>query len=176
MITTLQLAALQELDGKLAENDILLETSPTSYEIIQEEYLPEEPQPSDVLLLTLRVEFFTQIASGEDMRTLAESILLSNVDSDFVPDSSTLTIRSLNRPKKDKEGNYIWDIQVQWEANAKINEAEIVSRLLWQTPESAQTRLLDSGTISRDASISLTPQWWPRLPILPFRLHVTGTE
>jgi hypothetical protein len=176
MLTTLQLAALIELEGNLAENDIILETSPTSFEIIQEEYLPEEPQPSDVLLLTLRVEFFSPIGSGDDMRALAESILLTNVDPEFVPDSKTLTIRSLNQPKMDKDGNYIWNIQVQWEANAIINEAEIVSRFLWQTPESALTRLLDTGTVSQDASITLTPQWWPRLPILPFRLHVTGTE
>jgi hypothetical protein len=176
MLSTLQVAALQELDGNLAENDILLETNPTSYEIIQEEYLPEEPQPADVLMLTLRVEFYSPIGSGEDMRTLAETILITNVDPDFEPDSKTLTIRSLNRPKLDKDGSYNWNIQVQWEANAIINEAEIVSRLLWQTPESAVTQLHETGTISRDASITLTPEWWPRLPILPFRLHVTGTE
>jgi len=174
MLGNLYSAAIEELTTMLEPGDLVLKTDPTDYKIIQDIFTPAEIQPADELILTLQVEYLAYIASSEDTRALGQSVLTANLPSGFSPDTSTLVIHYIDQPTINSSGIYRWDLQAEWEIVASLNEIDAVTLVLWQKPEDAVDLLLESLPVEKPISIEMTPIWWPRLPILPFRLSITN--
>jgi hypothetical protein len=174
MLENLYTAAIEELTMMLEPGDLVLKPDPTDYTIIQDIFTPAEIQPADELFLTMQVEFFAQIASGEDTRELGQSVLTANLPSSFLPDLSSLEIQYMDQPTINSNQAYNWEIQAGWEIVASLDEIEAVTLILWQKPEDAVDLLLESLPIEKPVVIEMTPKWWPRLPILPFRLSITS--
>jgi hypothetical protein len=64
------------------------------------------------------------------------------------------------------------EISAGWETTTEINEALAVQMVLWKKPEDALKQLTDNFSIENKIGITINPHWWPRLPILPFRVNI----
>ena len=175
MVSALQETAFTEFEFGLQPGDVVLSTNPILQQTLEEAYTPEAGQPADFLDLTLRLEFLLPYASGADLYQLGRAVLDRHITEDFTPRPETLQISQLDEPVTDEEGRANWKMQASWQMGANFDAAKAVSLALGQTPEQATRQLIDQMPIEETAKIRLTPAWWPRLPVLPFRITIVNT-
>ena len=171
LLDTLQQTALNELRDLLEPGDLLLTTSPSLTQIIASEYTPQEIQPADWLSLQLRAEFEGLVARGADLQSLAQDALNANLPSGYTPVEGTLTYEILDAPVV--AGNIAeWLLFVQRQISAQVSESQAVQIVLGKTPAQAVQALDSQLPLDGPVSLTLLPAWWPRLPLIPFRVQV----
>jgi len=172
MLEILYDAALVELEDMLEENDILLKSDPADYMVIEEQYSPSEIQPGDDLFLTLQAEYKAVIVSAEDIYSISRTVLKANLPEGYEYFPSTIEITHLDQPESKSNDRYFWEVEAKCEIGAIIDNREAANMVLWLIPDEALKVLLEHLPIDQDVSIESFPRWWPRLPILPFRVIV----
>jgi hypothetical protein len=60
----------------------------------------------------------------------------------------------------------------KWQMKAEINPAKTIQSILFRKPDDAIKQLQKGFPIDENVSIMANPNWWPRLPILPFRINL----
>jgi len=173
---SLRETALNDLKFELDSGDVILDSAPQVYQVLEEHLSPEIGEPADQLELTLRLEFRIPYAAGADLYQLGRTVLERQVPAGFVPRPETLTITQLNTPLPIGENAASWKIEVSWLLNAELDEAQAVSRVLGLTPDDAAAQIAANLPVSGAPEIVLWPEWWPRLPILPFRIQLIEKE
>jgi hypothetical protein len=168
----LQISALDEIQERLGTRDVLLTPIPTQTATIKNEFDPADDQPASLLTLDLQLEFEALVASEQDLKNLATSILDANLVPGFTPIPGTLEIEHLTSPTPDENQNYRWEMVARQEIQAQPNEIQTAQLSLGLPPAQAGERLTDNLLLATPPEISLTPSWWPRLPVIPFRINV----
>jgi len=169
---SLRATAENEFNNQIEPGDILLSVVPTPTQILEEVYEPAENQPADQLTLSLRLEFEGNIASNADLQSLAASALNANLPEHYTPLPDTLEISNLAQPRQEN-GSFQWRMQAQRQLQAQIIESQTISLALGLPVQEAEQRLASNLPLRERPEIQLAPAWWPRLPILPFRIRIT---
>jgi len=175
LLASLQETALSDLEFRLDSGDILLSETPELLQVLEETSIPDIGQPADYLELTLRVEFQIPYSAGEDLYQLGKVVLDRQIPEDFTARPETLKISQLSAPISSEFGKATWKINANWKLGANLDESRMVSLVLGNTPEQAIQKLSDQMPIDGTPEILLTPEWWPSLPILPFRIILVNT-
>ncbi|HEX6305246.1 MAG TPA: baseplate J/gp47 family protein [Anaerolineales bacterium] len=173
LLATLQDSARAEVQALMETNDLLLTPSLTRSQTLEEVYDPPQSGPASLLSLTLRLEFQALIISGEDLQQLANTALDANLPEGYVPQSSSLNIEHLSTPTIEAGSRVGWEMKASRALQAQLAEPHAASMTLGLPPAQASQRLLASFPLNNPPTIQLTPPWWPRLPFLPFRIHVS---
>ncbi len=172
-ISKLHEAALSEFALNIGPEDVMLKADREDYQILEEIYTPEDIQPSDKLQIKLRADFHAKIISGKDLEQLGKYFLKANLPDNYFPtSSSTIIVEQQNQTIMNNNGIYQRNIKVGWQIGASIEKDDIIPFLLWQEPEVAAENLRTRFPLEDNISITINPDWWPRLPILPFRLKI----
>lgn len=169
---SLRATAANELKNQIEPGDILLSVVPTPTQVLEEVYGPAENQPADQLTLSLRLEFEGNIASNADLQSLAASALDANLPERYTPLPDTLEISNLTRPKGEND-SFQWRMQAQQQLQAQLIESQTINMALGLPVQEAEQRLASNLPLKERPKIQLAPAWWPRLPILPFRIQIT---
>jgi len=172
VLAILYTAAIVELEDMLEEHDILLKSDPGDYLVLEEQYSPTEIQPGDNVFLTLQAEYKAEIVSAEDISSISRAILKANLPEGYESFPATINISHLDQPKSKFDGRYFWEVEAQWEVGAIIDKRETANLILWLVPDNAMNVLSERLPIDQNITIESFPSWWPRLPILPFRVTV----
>jgi hypothetical protein len=172
LLSDLQRSALEELDNGLSAGDLLLPASLQVNHILEETYEPVESQPADRLSLSLRVEFQAQVVSGEDLQRLASAILDANLPAGFSPAPETLKVDNQTTPRVGLDGFFQWQLHARRQLFATLPQTQAIQLAVGLSPSQASQRLARDLPLAGPPQIALTPAWWPRLPILPFRIDV----
>jgi len=168
---SLRATAEKELKNQIEPGDILLSVVPTPTQVLEEVYEPAENQPADQLTLSLRLEFEGMIASNADLQSLAMAALDANLPEQYAPLPGTMEITNLSSPEK-VNGSFHWRLQAKRQLQAQLIESQTVQLALGLPIQEAEKRLQNNLPLKESPHIQLSPDWWPRLPILPFRIHV----
>ena len=171
----LEKTALLELNDLLAMDDILIPSSLQMVEVIEEQYQPAENLPADHLELNLQIEYQALSISGQDLNQLAQMVLDSSLPADYKTIDDLVTLEHNSQPQLDENKDLKWRLLAQREIQAILKEPQTIQLVLGQTPTGAQMLLSNNLPIEAPAVIKLSPDWWPRLPILPFRILVLYT-
>jgi hypothetical protein len=169
---SLQETALSELQNKLAESDLLIPASLSLAQTLAEDIQPDGLQPADHLDLRLRLEFQAQFISAEDLRSLAGQVLDARLEPGYSAVDGTLQIDSLTPPVLGEDGLTRWVMKARRQIGSNLSEPQVVRLALGLDPEQAQKRLAAELRLAKEPEIVLTPSWWPRMPILPFRIVI----
>ena len=172
ILVELHKTATRELSTMLAPNDMVLGIDPVDYKILETVYSPESIQPSDNLQLTLRVEFSAFMVPGNEIISLAQSITEANSMEGFYCDPTSISVHPITPPIREDNDVYNWDMQVDWNTGAVIEESNVISQILWKTPDEVVQMLSSDFPVDEEINITITPRWWTRLPILPFRVRL----
>lgn len=164
--------ALEEIKLELAPGSLLITDTLELGKILEETYQPGASQPSAELSLSLRAVFEAQVVPIQELEPLAESLLNAIQPPGYQPLPGSLQIEHLTMP----DDRRIWKVRFR-----RMVQAEIIpdhaARLAQGLPlEDARNRLSSGLPLEQPASVSLNPVWWPRLPLLPFRIHVLVRE
>jgi hypothetical protein len=174
----LEQTAIQELQASLSEGDLLITSTLELVETSEQSFLPAEGMPADQLALSLRMEYQAQAVSAADLEALAQAVFDANLPQGFAAMDGSLRVENLGLPAPIKDEQNPKGRLVEWRMNAyrqilaQTPAAQAIRLVLGFNPEEASKRLQSELALEEAPSITLTPSWWPRLPILPFRVEV----
>jgi hypothetical protein len=168
---TLAQTAYEEIEANLGTDGLLISEEVSLKNTLEEIYEPAEPKPTDKLNLTLQLEFQALVASGENLRDLSRMALETNLPKGFIPQAHTLEIDVLGTPSLE-DTLARWRMQAEWVVSAQFEGSQAVKLAMGLSPQAAASRLTQALSLRSPAEITLKPPWWPRLPILPFRITV----
>ena len=169
---SLENTAWEELKSKLDDEDILIPSSLVLVQTLEEKYQPENKQPADRISLNLRIEYIALVVRADDLHQLAEEVLKATKPQGFSPLLDSIEIESITTPKLNKDGKAEWKVRAQRQLEAELSAPLTIQAALGKEPEQAKNLLKGTLLVSEAPQISLIPSWWPRLPILPFRIEI----
>jgi hypothetical protein len=173
LLSTLRKSAESEIQNLLEPGDVLLSLMPTPSQILEQTYDPPDDQPANQLVLTLRVEFQAQIIFGEDLEELATAALDANLPPGYSPQAGSLEIEHRTLPTLEDDGSAHWELEAHRSIVAELMESQALAAAMGLSPTQAAQRLEQNLPLESPPRISLVPAWWPRMPFLPFRIHIS---
>lgn len=171
---SLRQTALSELRAALEPGDVLIASSLALSRTLEEIYQPAEIQPANELSLNLRLEYSAQIVRQADLARLAEDILNARLPDGFTPQAGSLLLTSLDEPEVASDGKASWSMLAIRHIQAAIALETAVQLAMGLEPQIAAQKLSESLPLAAPAEIQMQPDWWPRIPMLPFRIHVVS--
>ncbi len=174
LLDTLSQTALEEFRRTAEPDDILFTASLQLHEITAEEYTPPPGQAGQTLQLTLRADFEIQVISGEDLHTLALGVAQTQRRPGYPLNEDSVRIASQNVPALTPEGEARWRVLISWTQQATLDIEQARALVLGQSVETARNRLRAHLPLAAPPQIEHSPAWWPRLPLLPFRIEISN--
>jgi hypothetical protein len=173
LLPTLQANAQAELQAELAPGDLLLTSAPLLARTLLESYDPPDVQPTNQISLDMRQEYQLLVIRYSDLVELAGAALDANLPPGYTPLAETLALEHLSQPKLSPNGVASWRLRASRQLQAQIPMAEAAWLARGLAPDQARASLLAALPLARPPEIVLVPRWWPRLPLLPFRIEVS---
>jgi hypothetical protein len=176
--SALEVTAQQELQDRLEPGDLLLLPTLELAETLEERFQPGEGQPADQLTLKLRLKYRAQVVLAEDTEKLAGAVFDANLPRGFAPVEGSLKVENLGalEPETQRPRSEVaaprWRIQASRRLLARATASQAVQLVMGASPGKARQRLQQELALEEPPQIELIPSWWPRLPILPFRVTV----
>jgi len=160
------------LQKTLSPGDIFFPDTLAVSQILSDTYFPAEGQSGDTLSLTIRLKCQAQYASLTDVNALAEMSMDANLPEGFATASNELTRQPASIPVTEADGITHWDMQAQRFLRAQLNPLTAVQLSVGRRPAKAVLRLNESLLLAEAPVIQVKPDWWPWLPVIPFRIIV----
>ena len=83
-----------------------------------------------------------------------------------------LTVEPATDPELLEDGSVRWTIQAERRIIQQVNAVFVTQLIQGLDSSNAQAELEDNLPLLSQPKISLTPSWWPWVPIVPFRIEV----
>ena len=165
--------ALVKIQEQLSPEDYLLNPDQIRIEIIQNEFSPSAGSSGDTLTLTRKARYYMDYVSEEDLRTLAlNSINARYLGDDIKPIRESMKLTHLSDPESGSNHTFMWDLGIICNEIREIPDHEVIQLVLGEKPADAEKILEESLDLIDTPKIMLSPNWWFRLPALPFRINV----
>ena len=171
---SLEETAQREIEAQLSPGDLFLPSSLRLKKTLEESYQPAEDLPADQVKLSQRLEFEAWVVKAADLQKLPQAVFDANLPAGYLPLPETLQIDILTLPKPDSEGVIRWRMHAVRQMQANINHTQAVKLSLGRSVDQAASILGSVLPLEEPPRVELMPSWWPRLPILPFRIEVKG--
>ena len=164
--------ALEEIERELGAGDYLLTQRLNDFEVIKDEFSPQEDAPGDLLWLDRSLRYQLYYISGDDLHQLASNLVQAQYqDSSFKADFNSIQLQPASSLEKQGEA-YYGDFRVSWEDSQLVNQELIRDWIFTKSVGEAEKILLDNLDLEEVPQIDIQPSWWPRVPALPFRIQV----
>jgi hypothetical protein len=177
LLASLHATALKELSGEgLGQAGLPIDSTLALASTLAKTYTPPFvdgafTQPAETLALTLRLEFQGLVVSNQDLEDISIRILDANLPKGYLPLPKTLEFEHLSSPVIDEQATARWRMVARRTLKATIDEQQALTLVQGLPPPQAKAALQKGLTIDK-VDIHLAPEWWPRLPLLPFRIQI----
>lgn len=147
--------------------------SPESIELIvlTETYDKFVDEPADSLTLDMRVLARGMTIAEEDARCLALAALESSMSEGFQLLSEEVGLNPGGATEAGDE-KVVFQVTTRGQMMIKIDEGEIKEHLTGKSIGDAMAYLGRRFELAEEPSIEVLPGWWPRLPLIPFRISL----
>jgi hypothetical protein len=172
LLKSLDEVARQKFREELNAGDMLFDETLTVSQILLEEYDPPAGAAGTKLTLTMQVEYSVNYASASDLTELAALALNASLPSGFSPESEAVTIKPATKPSIRTDGSAHWMMNVERKIVQILDPARVTHLIQGYGSSSAQIRLKVNLPLASSPQISMSPSWWPWVPIVPFRISV----
>lgn len=156
----------------LSTGDIIFSDTIQLSQIREETYSPPEGQPGSKLTIKMQVEYIFFYTSHEDLIGLARAVLSTSTPEGLIPIPDTLNIILIDKPVTDDTGLTRWQMRFEQQYQERMDIFNTIQMVQGRTLKNASRQLEGGLPISKTPLITLTPTWWPWLPIAPFRISV----
>jgi len=164
--------AREKFLNEIHPGDLLFENTISLSQIVSEEYEPPAGAAGTTVTLTMQVEFSARYVSGSDLAELGSLALNASLPSGFVPAAGAVTVKPVTTPVLQEDGSVHWTMRAERKIVQTIDPARVSSLILGSGRRAAQDRLDESLPLASSPVISMSPSWWPWVPLLPFRIEV----
>jgi hypothetical protein len=172
LVESLRLQALDELSRQIQPGDLLLTPTLTLTQVVRAEYDPPQDQPSDRLNLALTLGFQAQVATRADLEAMAKAILDANIPAGYHAMPGSVEVKLQNEPILGADNRAAWRIRASQQILADLEEDRASRLIRGLDPGQVNQKLRASLPVENTPLIRIFPSWWPRLPVLPFRISI----
>jgi hypothetical protein len=172
LMEALKNQARTQLADEMTSGDVLLDDTFSVSQILSEVYDPPAGAAGTKLTLTMQVEFSTLYASVQDLTELASLALNASLPSGFAAASEALTVKPATNPSANADGSMHWTVRAERRIVQQINKVQVTQLIQGIRSGRVKTVLEKSLPLENAPQISLSPPWWPWVPIVPFRISV----
>jgi hypothetical protein len=170
---SLRTTALEEFKAQLDPGDILFTDTITVSQMVEQSYDPDRDMPGGQLSLNLRMEYQALITSAADLQQLGETVLDAALAEGYQPVEGSLEVVHKETPLMDSDFSARWKMAVKRQVESGIVPYDAINQVLGLPPGLAASQLEAALPLDSPPEIRLFPSWWPRMPVLPFRVQVT---
>ncbi len=174
VIELLKAQAQQQLGDAIGERDLLLAGTLKMGAVQEETYDPPAGQAGTLLKLTMRAAFIANYVKGDDLDQLAEATLNAAKPASFSPLANSLTVNVVGTPTVDSAGTAHFELQLARRITHDINLEQAAALVRGRSPQQAVQVLKRELSLGGPPKITLTPEWWPWMPLVPFRVTVSS--
>ncbi|MFN8381195.1 MAG: baseplate J/gp47 family protein [Anaerolineales bacterium] len=171
VLENLRRSAEAQMRVKINADDLLLLDTLEATETLQEEFSPPEGQAGNTLALKMQVEFSANYISHADLNQLAASTLNATIPQGF-SSFGELTFTPLAEPVTDSTGLTHFELQANQVTLRDIDQINVFSSIRGHNMALAVNELKNTFSLRNDPQITITPSWWPWLPLIPFNISV----
>lgn len=164
--------AREKLGEEINAGDMIFDDTLNVSQVLQEEYDPPAGAVGTKLTLTMQVEYSVAYASASDLAELASLALSASLPSGFSPSSDAVTLKPATKPIISDDGSARWTMRVERKIVQQVDASQVTHLIQGYSSRSAQSRLEEQLPLASSPQISLSPSWWPWVPIVPFRISV----
>ena len=172
LMKSLDELAREKFSEEINAGDMIFDETLKVSQVLLEEYDPPAGAVGTKLSLTMQVEYSIYYAAASDLTELASLALNASLPSGFAPASKAVTLKSATKPSINEDGSARWTVRVERKIIQSVNPAQVTHLIQGYGSGSAQSRLEESLPLASSPRISLSPSWWPWVPIVPFRISV----
>jgi len=175
LLQKLQQEAHALIEERLQEGEFVPPESVVVDEIISETYDRFTGEEAEVLNLDLRIRVSGTAINERDVKLLALRALEAEVGEGFelVPRSVHVQVGEV----AGVEGRKVsFGLRASGLAVTKVDVDRVRAEVRGQPPEVARERLRQRLLLEEEPVVRIWPQWWRRLPWLPFRIDVVVQE
>jgi len=140
--------------------------------VIDEYYFPSVGQPADQVDLNLRLEYEIQTINHDTVVNLVQQVMDAHMATGDNAVDSSLHMDIIGKLSVNNKGNATWNIKASRDLITQIDGYDVAISSLGLVPQSAIGLLRKKYSLPESPEIVLSPAWWPRLPLLPFRIDV----
>jgi len=119
-----------------------------------------------------QLEFHALKIKFNDLQTLATFFFDSDLPDGYEPTDGSLKTEEIEQITGGSEAITEWRLRAKRTIATKLSKPEVVQISLGDTPAVAAYNIGKANELGNPPTIILTPRWWPRLPLLPFRIQV----
>jgi len=172
LLTQLRQQGYAQLLTQLTPSEFAPIESVAIAEVVDQTYDHFTGEKADRLKLELRIKVS---ATAVDEQT-AFKVGQANLDSQlgttlqFIPDTTSFT--RIPNVVVDKDGRVTFYITAQAQASAVISPDDVQSAAQWQLAEQTADLLAERFPVVVQPVVEVWPNWFPRLPWLPWRITV----
>jgi hypothetical protein len=157
----------------ISADDLIFDRSLKITQTLLEEYDPPPGAAGNILTVTLQVEFSILYAEAADLAELASLALDASLPAGFLAaESENVTFRTVSSPSIYRDGSAKWTMRAERRIVQQIDAAQVVYRIQGLSAWNAKSRLEETLPLAADPEVRLSPDWWPWMPIVPFRITV----
>ena len=171
VLDNLRRDAESRLRAQIASDDIMLLDTFEITQIIEENFTPPAGQPGKTLALTMQAQFSTRYISANDLSQLSLSTLNASAENGFEATTSPV-YKVITDPTTDNSGVTHFELEVTRTLLRQVDEMQVFSIVRGHKPELIKDELVSKLSLRQPPGISITPAWWPWLPLIPFNISV----
>jgi baseplate J-like protein len=174
LMKSLDERAREEFADEINSGDMLFDKTLKVSQVLSEEFDPPAGAAGSRLTLSLQVEYSILYASASDLTELAQLAMNASLPAGFhtASASAPVMIKSATNLSISENGSARWTMNAEREIVQFVDPAQVTQLIQGYTSGSAQSRLEKNLPLASSPHISLSPEWWPWVPIVPFRISV----
>ena len=170
-LDNLRRSAETDLRAQINAADILLLDTLEITKITAETFDPPAGQPGKQLTLKMKVEFSARYVSDDAMKELSLATLNAAGENGFVSTTEP-AYEVITEPSTDNSGISHFELMVTRTLLREVDVMKVFSLVRGQKPDLIKDELSSAFALRQSPEISLTPSWWPWLPLIPFNISV----
>ncbi len=172
LVAQLETQALDQMRGRIDAKDLLLPTTLKAGKVEDEAYDPAAGAPGTQVKVSLTMDFQAEYIKAADLKSLALAALAGSGPDGYVPSPTSLQFSLAGTPTTDQSGTTELDLQVQCRLVRELDLSRAAALVRGLPPSLADALLQSQLPLDRPPEVSLSPPWWPWLPLIPFRITV----
>jgi len=172
LLKNLEEDARASLLDEINSDDVFFDKTISLSQIISENYDLPVGAAGSQLTLTMQVEYSIFYATASDLTELASLALNASLPSGFIPASDTVTFESATSPLALADKSTHWTIRTEREIVQQVNTAQVTQLVQGLDLSAAQSQLEKNLPLLSKPKVTMSPSWWPWVPMAPFRIEV----
>lgn len=175
LITSLTETAVHNLEAVYGNELMIISESMKVDRIVEEQRQPAVNTPADRAKLSLVVDISGLAVSRTDLEAAAAPSMDAALPKGKSVEPGSYSFEGVNPPLILSDGRIVWDIQATRNVIQTTQFQNIPALVKGHQITDAQQIVQNHLGLNHPPAINLNPSWWPRLPLIPFRIEVTGT-